>query len=325
MNRHLIALGVILASLTIVHADNVVLPSADTQDGLLARLFIVENSEPGKPGYEANQIKRAMQAMKAAIHNRLNYHPNLFLASGAASYSDIITARGQFAGFARGQDGKVVIEKALSDNIDRVLKLANQGSPGPYTEFVKNAIEVAKGPVTDPFAGVTTIDNSPVDGGTFGWRTVAHADPGGYFVAIPSGQSGIIGNNKFYTLIHKTTENAKKTLKSEWSGYHSSTIAIAQESKRLRTVNTELQTEYNALKSLPASNEKKSRLDAYKSKLNTYTVDDAAYRKRNEERKATKKRLDDLIAIVKRYDAPAGSDWAGKAAKLKQEWDAIVK
>ncbi len=139
--------------------------------------------------------------MKAVVDNRLKNNPGMSGAPNAQTYRDIITAPGQFAGFSSEANGNVVLSTDVSNLIDTVMTNANTGAPGPYAEFVSNALDVCNSAVTDPFAGLTSVNGQAVTGGGYGWRTQGSSDPGGKLVAIPNSQGGIIAHNQFYALL----------------------------------------------------------------------------------------------------------------------------
>jgi hypothetical protein len=181
--------------------DNVTLPDLQTDNGTLVRLLIAESLNPGSPAYIAADVTNGMQAMKAVVDNRLNHNPSQFGAPGATNYRQIIAAPGQFAGFSMDGNGNVVLSDQVNDLINAVMTQANTGGPGPYSDFVQNALGVCNALVNDPFSGITNINGTQVTGGGYGWRTLGSSDPGGHLIAIPAPQGGIIANNQFYTLI----------------------------------------------------------------------------------------------------------------------------
>jgi hypothetical protein len=194
---------IILSAITLAFFNagvNVTLPDVNTDAGLLARLFIAESRNPSQKQYEAQEVKKGMQAMKAVIQNRLKNKPAQFGAPNAKTYVDIVGAPGQFHGFSKNAQGKIDIAADVQKRIDTVMKTANTGKPGKFANFVQNAIDVANGSGEDPFKDIRKINNTGVIGGSYGWRTAGSSDPGGAFIAIPSGQGGIIAGNQFYTL-----------------------------------------------------------------------------------------------------------------------------
>jgi hypothetical protein len=77
---------------------------------------------------------------------------------------------------------------------------ANTGKPGKYATFVQSAIDIAQAEVDDPFKDIKKIADIDVTGGSYAWRQVDSADPGGKFIPIPKDKGGIIARNKFYAL-----------------------------------------------------------------------------------------------------------------------------
>ena len=185
---------------TLVAADNVTLPNQDTNDGLLARLFIAESRTPAYAGYDAENVKKGMRAMKATVDNRLRHHPALFGAPNATTYLDIVSAAGQFNGFSKTAAGRLQISSDVQQRFNAVLLKANTGKPGRYAQFVNNAIAAARDPIDDPFKDVKKIGNVDVTGGTYGWRREGSSTAGGKLIAIPASQGGIISGNQFYSV-----------------------------------------------------------------------------------------------------------------------------
>lgn len=200
MTRFAVSLVVLAASGGRLFGDNVTLPDLGTDEGLLARLFIAESVNPGFKDYDADQAKRGMRAMKAAVDNRLKNQPEQFGAPKATTYADVVGAAGQFHGFSKTAAGKIEVAADVQKRIDAVLKQANTGKPGRYAAFAQAAIDIAKGPVDDPFKDVKKVGEIETTGGSFGWRKAGSTGPGGRFVAVPAAQGGVIAGNQFYTL-----------------------------------------------------------------------------------------------------------------------------
>jgi hypothetical protein len=173
------------------------LPPITTDPGVLSRLLIAESRTPAYQQYDEAQVRHGMDAMKAVINNRLNNNPGQFNASNAATYADIITARGQFYGFRKNSSGKVALVANVEARINDVLTKANTGTPGKFYRFVQHALDVTSGGISDPFAGVTNIGGVHVTGGGYGWRTAGSSGPGGKFVLIPAHMGGVIQGNQF--------------------------------------------------------------------------------------------------------------------------------
>jgi len=177
-----------------------VLPPIETDEGVVSRMLLAECKTPGYPDYDEAQAYWAMLAMKAVVHNRLTTSPARFGAPGARSYADIIAARGQWSGFSRGPQGFVVIDPETARHVDELMAHANDGPPGAYYRFVRNALYVSYAPVQDPFAMLTSVDGGPVLPGAYGWRREDSGQPGGAFVAIPRSAGGVLGGAQFYAI-----------------------------------------------------------------------------------------------------------------------------
>ena len=86
--------------------------------------------------------------------------------------------------------------------------IANQGGkPGKFAELLNYAQGLAasytRGGIdaADRFAGVSTVNRTPVTGRAYSWMTDRDCyKPGGNFVAIPDALGGSPGGNRFYTL-----------------------------------------------------------------------------------------------------------------------------
>lgn len=176
------------------------LPAINTDQGILARVMIAEARNPGYASYDADEARRCLQAMKAVVDNRLRHRPERFGARGATNYADVVTARGQWAGFAKDASGNPAVSSGVQARIDDVLRRANSGAPGRYHAFVSMVLEVAAAAVSDPFASITLIDGTTVMDGAFGWRTAGSSSPGGAFVAYTPAQGGEIAGIQFYAV-----------------------------------------------------------------------------------------------------------------------------
>lgn len=183
------------------------LPDISTDAGVLCRLMIAECENPGYSDYNESDGQLSFRLMQAVVSNRLNNNPAQFGAPGARTQTDIITAPNQFNGFSMS-GGQAQISQSIADLINTVMANANAGSPGVYYQFVQDIIDRVNSTVNDPFAGLTSINQTPVQGGTYAWRTVGSGDPGGRFFAIPATAGGVILGNQFYTLLPATTDQA---------------------------------------------------------------------------------------------------------------------
>jgi hypothetical protein len=181
------------------------LPDISTDAGILSRLIIAECENPGFSDYNESDGQLSFRLMQAVIANRLSNNPGQFGAPGATSFADIITAPNQFQGFTMS-GGAVQLSQPVSDRIQAVMTNANTGAPGPFFQFVQDILNQVNGAVNDPLSGVTSINGTAVQSGTFGWRTVGSGDPGGSFFPIPAAFGGIVLGNQFYTLLPSNSD-----------------------------------------------------------------------------------------------------------------------
>ena len=167
----------------------IALPPTNTEPGMLVRLLLAESPSPQRMGdTSAADVKKGMQWMRRVIVNRLNSDkPEEFMARGAQSVSDIITAddRGsvQFHGFNRYPN----LETEIMKNISESLAIANNGTHpkrAAYAQFLQSAIDVANEALTP----------DPTPTGLFAWRTKKSASPGAEFKLF-----GMAAGNDFYT------------------------------------------------------------------------------------------------------------------------------
>ena len=190
--------GATVAKLAVTVTEQMVLPAAAGEEGMLVRLFLAENLSPSQPKYNAADSRKSMEWMRVVLVNRLKNNPERFAASGATTITDIVKAKGQFAGF----ENYPTLGSKLSARIEEAVKIANNDSDArqeKYVQFLQNALDAAKGsPIADP---------CPT--GLYGWRTVGHGSPGGNFEAYGSALSG----NQFYTLKKKEEKKESKEKK----------------------------------------------------------------------------------------------------------------
>ncbi len=192
------------------------LPSPQTSSGYVAYLLINETPFPGEQTYrsEADTMK-AMDSILNVLIARLSHVPPHYRQSQIAAVTtdnivDIITAggvRGQVDGFYRNSTGGLKMNSRVTQRIDHLLSIANQGAPGRFARLLNHAVNVANtyarkkvGP-SDPFLNLTRVNGKSVTGRAYSWMTdQSYYHPGGNFVRIPDGQSGSLGGNRFYTL-----------------------------------------------------------------------------------------------------------------------------
>jgi hypothetical protein len=177
-----------VAKVAVTVVDKLALPGATTETGLLVRLFLAENLAPGQKGYTASDSKKSMQWMRLVLVNRLKNKPAQFGAPNAKTITDIVKAKGQFAGFEKYP----ALEAKLTSRIREIEKIANDDGDARqenYLQFFQDALDVAK----------AQLIHDPCSTGLYGWRTVDSSSPGGSFVTYSTPLSG----NQFYTLKQK--------------------------------------------------------------------------------------------------------------------------
>lgn len=176
--------GVKVGPLTIHVRPRLVLPSAITEQGALARLFLAEAPSPFVAGYSAQHARTGMEWMELVVRNRLEMRSALVGSAGANTVFDVIKAPVQFEGFSRYP----VIGSKQQRNIDDIVAIANDGTHRKQSQFhdhVTAAIEVARvGTVADPCP--TRLRS---------WRTAGASGPGGSFVLFKS-----FAGQDFYTV-----------------------------------------------------------------------------------------------------------------------------
>lgn len=158
---------------------------------------------------------KAMDSILNVLIARLSHIPPQYRQSQIAAVTtnnivDIITAggvRGQVDGFYRDSSGRLRMNSRITQRIDHLLDIANDGKPGRFARLLDHAVEVADGYVrsgkapNDVFVRLTSVDNVPATGRGYSWMTdQSYFHPGGNFIRIPDAQSGSQGGNRFFTL-----------------------------------------------------------------------------------------------------------------------------
>jgi uncharacterized protein YfaP (DUF2135 family) len=170
-----------------------VLAPKDTDNGLLARLLVHENPPPGA-GIATPEIMSGMEATRAVVFNRLgSKNTHISNAPANAGIREIITARNQFQGFSGG------MSRQTEEEVDRRL-VAFSSQMGIFRPYWESLFQLLKGPVSDPYTGVTRIGQKDVMPGAWAMFASGGKGPGGSFIAIPATQNGVIAGNQYYTL-----------------------------------------------------------------------------------------------------------------------------
>lgn len=201
-------------------APFVVLDDPASPRGYLELLLINEAPFPGEKGYVSEADTRAtMEAVLWVLHGRLKHIPPGYTQQevAAAHASDIIgviTAggqKGQCDGFYRASDGRPAAVPRVEERVQYLLKIANRGeAPGRFSRLMLHARDLARGYMTegisvlDRYAGLKRIGPHAVTGRAYSWMTDrSFYNPGGSFVAIPNERQGVLGGNRFFTLLQK--------------------------------------------------------------------------------------------------------------------------
>ncbi len=177
-----------------------VLPSLDSDLGVVVHLLLAESQTPSFAAYHVPSVLRGMHAMKATVANRLALNPSWFAAAGASNFRDIVSAPGQFRGFSKDSTGRLVLHPSVLQRILEIVSQATADPGGRFASHVELARSVSEASVSDPFVLLRKIGDVQVLGGTYGWRTAGSSAPGGRFVQVPEADGGVIGGNQFYTL-----------------------------------------------------------------------------------------------------------------------------
>jgi hypothetical protein len=165
--------GKTVAELPVTVEDRLQLPAASSPQGMLVRLFLAETASPetGKVKWTVADAKKSMQWMRLVLQNRLDHNPAQFMAKGATTLQDIVTAKDngvvQFEGFSKYP----AVDAAINQRVNEAFKIANDDSDrrqDDYAAFVRSALDVAadKGVIQDPSGGEHFLS---------GWMTVNHS------------------------------------------------------------------------------------------------------------------------------------------------------
>ena len=195
------------------------LPSPQSETGFLAYLLINESPFPGERSYrsEADTMK-AMDSILNVLIARLSQIPSNYRQSQVAavttdSLTDIITAggiRGQVDGFYRDNAGRLKMESRVTQRVNHLLSIANDGPPGRFARLLDHAVRVAddytrkSAAPEDLFAQLDKVEGVATTGRAYSWMTDQYTyHPGGNFVRIPDRLNGSLGGNRFFTLRRK--------------------------------------------------------------------------------------------------------------------------
>jgi hypothetical protein len=196
-------------------ADAVTIPTANRADGYVARLLINEAAFPGERGFisEADS-KAAMEQVLWVLESRRRFVPAGYRQREIAMIESgdiiaIITAggpRGQVDGFFRDGNGHATTAPRVEERLQRLLAIANRGTPGRFARLLEHAVGLARGAVRedDRFVALQRIGGVAVTGRGYSWMTDRdYYHPGGSYVRIPDENEGSLAGNRFFTLKKK--------------------------------------------------------------------------------------------------------------------------
>ncbi|MFC5473066.1 hypothetical protein [Paraherbaspirillum soli] len=169
------------------------LPPVDSEEGILARVLLVENIPPSSREFQSmTQAITSMQWMRHVLMNRLKFGSRHFGADNVSSITALIKARNQVEGF----QSYPALTGQQSINLKDIVRIANDASDQRHAacrEYVQNAIDVATGinPGSDP---------SPTR--LYAWKTADARHPGANFVKFQTQ-----GGQDFYTLTREFKED----------------------------------------------------------------------------------------------------------------------
>jgi hypothetical protein len=218
--------AVMLAAAGISHAT-VTVPSPSDPAGYVARLLINEAAFPGERGFVSEaDSKAAMLQVLWVLESRLHHIPTGYRQREIAMVetTDIITVitgdggRKQVEGFSRNTFGKPVTAPRVEERLQRLLSLANRGTPGRFARLIEYGVALAteqrRGQLSeaDRFEHLTRIGAGAVTGRAYSWMADRdYYNPGGSYVRIPDENEGSLAGNRFFTL--KTRDKKKETTK----------------------------------------------------------------------------------------------------------------
>lgn len=169
--------GAIVATVAVTVLDPLVLPPPNTDEGLLVRLFLAETASPEtkqKATWTLADATKSMQWMRLVLRNRLDNNPQQFMAKGAKTIKDIVTAKDagivQYQGFSKYP----AIDAKIMARIADIFAIANDDNDkrqDRYAQFAQAALDVAKSKteIQDPcgadnfLSGWMTVGSSPGD------------------------------------------------------------------------------------------------------------------------------------------------------------------
>jgi hypothetical protein len=190
-------------------AGAVAVPPAGRSDGYVARLLINEAAFPGERGFISEADSRAaMEQVLWVLESRRQFVPAGYRQREIAMTDSfdivgLITARGQVDGFSRDENGHATTAPRVEERLQRLLAIANRGTPGRFARLIEHAVGLARGTVReeDRFVSLQKVGGVAVTGRGYSWMTDRdYYHPGGSYVRIPDENDGGLAGNRFFTL-----------------------------------------------------------------------------------------------------------------------------
>jgi len=170
------------------------LPDMTSDAGLLARILILESIDLKKMDYtdsEMSEIGDGMNAMRAAIDNRLRKQPPRSDSLIATSYTDVILMTGQFD-YVQRTDGKISFtDKNKYNQLREFDRRVGRDPTNRYLSIKQTAIQVATKSFTDPFLE---------KGGTYAWARKYATSAPSVGIELDPTPIGSKGQNQFFGL-----------------------------------------------------------------------------------------------------------------------------
>ncbi len=163
--------GAVVATLTVGVLPALELPSQDTEEGMMARLFLAETASPEFQNWSVDDAKKSMQWMRLVLKNRLDNDPAQFNAPGAKNRQDIVRGRNQFEGFENYPAITAHVKRHIKEALDVANDDNNLAKQAQDIAFVYAALAVAN-------AKTEILDPCPTGFFLSGWMTAGSGGTG---------------------------------------------------------------------------------------------------------------------------------------------------
>jgi hypothetical protein len=198
--------GAVVAILKVSVIQALELPPANTDEGMMARLFLAETASPERKGWDVADAKKSMQWMRLVLKNRLDNDPAQFNAPGAKTRQDIVRGSGQYRGFGSYPTIDADVNQHIKEALDGANDDNNLAKQAQDIAFVNAALEVAK-------ATTEILDPCGTDYFLSGWRTAGHGGTGDNQVEFQ-----VLMTNQFFQLKRKKAAGPQGNAPSSGQG-----------------------------------------------------------------------------------------------------------